>query len=77
LQLRALLLGLRHRDEVGAGPALLDDLIGDAVVVELEVLARLDERRVDDRVLDDGFAHEGPPRSALLSRRRRHRPDDF
>jgi hypothetical protein len=62
LELRALLLGLRDRNEIGAGASLLDDLVGDAVIVELEVLAGFDERRVDDRVLDDGFAHALPPK---------------
>lgn len=60
LQLRALLLGRRCRDEVGARPTLLDDLAGDAVVVGLEVVTGLGEGRVDDRVLDDDVAHPRP-----------------
>ena len=60
LELLAFLLGLRHGDEVGAGAARFDDLVGDAVVGELEVLARLEERRVDDRVLDDELTHAAP-----------------
>jgi len=59
-ELPTLLLGLRHGDEVGAGAARLDDLIGDAIVGELEVLTRLEERRVDDRVVDDELTHAAP-----------------
>jgi hypothetical protein len=40
-----------------AGPAALSDLVGDALVVEFGMAARLVERRVDDRVLDDDLTH--------------------
>src|SRR5262245_21177759 len=60
-----LLAGPRDGDEVAAGRALLDDLVGDAVVGELEVPPRPLEGRVGDRALDDDLAHgwevrEGP-----------------
>ena len=57
IELLALLLGLGDGDEVGAEAPRLDDLVGDAVVVELEVARRLLEGRVDDRVLDDDLPH--------------------
>ena len=57
-ELLALLLRLGDRDEVGAEPAPVDDLVGDAVVVEAEVPGRLVERRVEDRVLDDDVGHD-------------------
>ena len=55
--LRALLLRLGDRDEIGAGPAAVDDFVGDALVGEAEMARRLVERRVDDRVFDDDLAH--------------------
>jgi hypothetical protein len=53
-ELRALLLRRRDRDEVRADPSRLDDLVRDPVLGEPEVARGLDERRVDDGVLDDG-----------------------
>src|SRR5690606_23590915 len=59
-----LLLGRRHRHEVLAGATALDDLIGDAVLVEPEVARGRVERRVQDRVLDPPRAHR--PRTTPL-----------
>src|SRR5690606_32824644 len=52
-----LLLRLGDWDEVRTSPAAGNYLIGDALVTELEMVGRLVERRVDDRVLDDDLAH--------------------
>ena len=49
--------GLGDRDEIGADPAAVDDLVGDAFVGEPEMAGRLVERRVDDRVFDDDLTH--------------------
>ena len=35
----------------------LDDFVGDALIAEAEVPPRLVERRVEDRILDDGLSH--------------------
>ena len=65
LELLALLLGRGDRDEVGTGPAGLDDLVGDPLVGEPEMPVGFAEGRVEDRVLDDGVGHESPRRDRL------------
>ena len=65
LELLALLLGRRDRDEVGTRPASLDDLVGDPLVGEPQMPVGFPEGRVEDRVLDDGVGHESPRRDRL------------
>lgn len=48
---------LRDRDKVGAEPALLNDLVRDAVLREAEVAIRPLVGRVEDRILDDDLGH--------------------
>ena len=66
LELLALLLGRRDRDEVGTRPARLDDLVGDPLVGEPPMPVGFPKGRVEDRVLDDGVGHESPRRDRLL-----------
>ena len=52
-----LLLWLGDGDEIGTGPAAVNNLAGDALVAKSEMAGRLVERRVDDRVFDDDLTH--------------------
>ena len=52
------LTGLGDGDKIRAASAPIDDLIGDPLVGELEVPARLPERRIDNRILNDYLSHD-------------------
>ncbi len=54
-----------HRDEVLARPSSRDDLVGDALVVELEMPVRHPVGGVDDRVVDDPIRHLRRPLVSL------------
>jgi len=60
----ALLLGSWNRHEVGADPALFNDLVGDAVIIESEMARGFDERRIEDRILDHDLGHHRPSKAA-------------
>ena len=52
------ILSLCDRNEVATLPLLLDNYIGDALVIEAEMPLHLLERRIDDRIFnDDLFRH--------------------
>jgi hypothetical protein len=53
---RALLLGLGDRDEIRTCPSAFVDLVRDALVGKTKMPGRLDERRVDNWILDDDLA---------------------
>ncbi len=57
LFLALFLAGLGDGDEIRAGPAALDDLVGNPLVGEPEVPAQLPERRIDNRVVCDDLFH--------------------
>ena len=63
--LAALLPGPGNRDEVLADPPGLDDLVGDAFVVEPEMPRRLVKGRVDDGVLNDDLRHDCPGKESI------------
>jgi hypothetical protein len=52
LELLPFFLRAGDRHEVRAGPAAVQDLVCDAVSVELEMAGRLEERRVEDGIVD-------------------------
>jgi hypothetical protein len=56
-QLLALFLRSRDRNEVGADSASGDDLVGNALVREAEMLVWLKEGRIDDGIFNDGLRH--------------------
>jgi hypothetical protein len=60
----ALFLGAWNRHEVGADPALFNDLVGDAVIIESEMARGFDERRIEDRILDHDLGHHRPSKAA-------------
>jgi hypothetical protein len=45
------------RDKIGTDAAIDDFLVRDPFVIEPEMLGRLVERRVDDRIFDDDLTH--------------------
>ena len=45
--------GLGNGDEIGTGAAGFNELVGYSLIVEAKMPLRLDERRVDDGILDD------------------------
>jgi hypothetical protein len=47
-----------NRDEILADAARLDNLVGDAIIAELEVSSRFMEGRIDDGILADNLGHE-------------------
>ena len=56
-QLLTLFLRSRDRNEVGADAASCDDVVGNALVREAEMLIRFSEGRIDDGVFNDGLSH--------------------
>ena len=69
LKLLAFLLRPGDGDEIGAGPAAVNDLVGDALVGKAKMAGRFVERRVEDWILDDDLVHTGPgPLYARCSR---------
>ena len=66
LDLLAALARPRHRDKVLARPPPRHLLVGDALVVEPEVLLRDAVGGVDDRVIDDPIRHRWHPSSLFL-----------
>jgi hypothetical protein len=66
----AALLGLRYRDEVAAGAAAVDDLVGDALIVETEMTTGLAKRRIEDGVVDNDLGHKFLTSSCLAAARR-------
>ncbi len=59
--LTAPLARARNRNEVRARPTTIDEIRGDALLVESEMPVGLPKRRVDDRVLDDGVTWHALP----------------
>jgi len=57
LKLLALLLRAWNRYEMGAGPAAGQNLVGDAFGAKLEMTGGFDERRVENRIVDDDLSH--------------------
>ncbi|MBP8293722.1 MAG: hypothetical protein KAX65_13185, partial [Caldilineaceae bacterium] len=49
-----------NRHEVGTAPSPFGDLVGDAIIIELEMALRLLERGVEDRIFDDDLCHVTP-----------------
>ena len=60
VSLFALLFRFGDGNEVGAYPALGDDLVGDAFVGEAEVALGFIKRGVDDRIFDNDLLHGHP-----------------
>jgi hypothetical protein len=58
LQLAVATLALGDRHEVRRDPPRVDDLVGNAVAVELPVARGLLKGRVEGRVVDDGVAQD-------------------
>jgi len=52
------------------GPTAVEDLVGDALVVELEVAGRLAERRVENRIFDQRHAFFASLRAVVASPQR-------